>query len=283
MERDFRGELFTRRRALEILGAVLLLPACASKRPNKVGIGSLSTIENELIAEIYATALDRQNIPVKRHMNLGDDTHAIAALQHGDIDLYPGYELDRATKHLYETRYGITWLAPAPVNDSPCLVVPQIVAQRHWLLNVSKCADLASELRLAATPDFVAPGGTLERLRKTYGGFQFKEVLTFDPSTQYYAVARGDADVANAFATDPKIAEDQLIVLSDDKHFWPQRPIAPVVRLTALHADGRLRPTLDRASQKLTQFALQQMNMRRDLLHIEPRDLAEDFIAQHTR
>lgn len=280
MERDVLDRLSTRRRALGILGAALLLPACASKGSDKVRIGALSTSEGELIAEIYAAALERENIPVERHTNLGDAQSAMGALQRGDIDLYPGHELSDATKHFYEQRYGITWLLPAPVNDSECLVTSQIAAQRYWLLNLTKCAHLASELRLSTTPDWVAPGGTLERLRKIYGGFHFKEVLTFDAGTQYYAVARGDADVANAFATDPKIAEDQLIVLADDKHFWPQRRVVPVIRLATLHADERIKRVLNHTSQTLTQFALQQMNMRRDLLHIEARDLAEDFIAQ---
>ncbi len=147
---------------------------------------------------------------------------------------------------------------------------------------LTKGADIARQLRFAATSDFLASGAALEGLQRLYGGFKFKKVFTFDPGGQYDALNRGDADVANGFTTDPKIVEKQLIVLRDDKRFWPQYNVAPVIRLATIHSHPRVRIVLNRISRMLTEYTVQQLNMRLDLLHMDPHDVAEDFVAANT-
>ncbi len=290
--------MITRRHSLGLIGAALLSPGCSAKAVNPVRIGSKSSSENVTIAEIYAVALERENVAVGRHMNLGNAASLMAAVQRGDIDLYPEYvrtgvenpyEISPASKSavydavrpLYERRYGVTWLAPSPVNYSPCLVTSQYAAEEYWLLSLTKCADIADQLRLAATSEFLASGGMLDGLQRLYGGFNFKKGLTFDPGAQHDALSRGDADVANGFTTESKIVEKQLAVLRDDKRFWPQCNVAPVIRLATLHSQPRVRFVLNRISRALTEYAVQQMNMRLDLLYMDAHDMAEDFVDKH--
>jgi len=293
--------LIARRHALGLIGAALLLPGCSAKAVNVIRIGSTGSPENATIAEIYALALERGNIAVDRHMNLGNAQMVMAATQRGEIDIYPEYvrtgatnlretslranavELYNEAKPFYEQRYGITWLTPSPLNDSPCLATSQYAAEEFWLLTLTKCAAIASQLRFAATPDFLAPGGVLQRLQEYYGGFRFKKVFGCDPGTQYDMLSRGDAEVANAFTTDANIAEDQLIVLGDDKHFWPLYNVAPVIRLATVQSHPHVRFILNHISRTLTNYAIQQLNMRRDLLNMDPHDVAKDFVTAGTR
>ncbi|MBV8638010.1 MAG: hypothetical protein JO322_07970 [Candidatus Eremiobacteraeota bacterium] len=237
-------------------------------------VGSTTSDENATIAEIFASALERRHINVERHIGLGDELNAMAALEHNDIDLYPGFVPSRARVS------GITWLNAAPANDSPCLLTSAYAAEQFWLLRLTKCSTIAPRLRLAATPAFLAPGGALDALRRHYGGFDFRAIIKCDPGNQYYALNRGDADVANGATTDPNIAATQLIVLSDDKHFWPERHVAPVVRIAALRAHPHMRAILDRMSRNLNLYALQRLNMRRAVLDMDPRDVAEEFVVQ---
>lgn len=265
--------MVSRRRSLAFIGSALLLPSCVPKRSsNAVRVGSTSSDENTTIAEIFAYALEREHIPVERHMRLGDEQSAMAALQRGEIDLYPGLIAPQTA--------GIARLAAAPANDSPCLLTSQYTAEQFWLLRLSKCSAIASQLRLACTADFIAPGAALDGLRKRYGGFHFKAIVMCDPGTQYFRLNRGDADVANGLTTDSNVAQTQLIVLSDDKHFWPQRHVAPLVRIAALRARPRMQAALDLASRKLTLYALQQLNARRVVLDLDPRDAAEEFTTR---
>ncbi len=233
-------------------------------------------------------------------MALGSAQYAMSALQRGDIDLYPDYirtkasdphrfspepagtALYAALKPMYERRYGVTWLTPAPVNDAACLVTSQYAAEAYWLLTLTKCADIAGQLRLAATPAFVAKGGPLSGLQSSSKKFKFKKLLICEPGSQYDALGRGDADVATGFATDSNIAEQQLIVLRDDKGLWPRYNVAPISRLAAIRSHPRVRPILNRTSKTLTQFAVQQLDMRLDDLSMDPHDAAERFLRAHS-
>lgn len=261
----------TRGRALVLLGSALLLPGCSSKT-GALRIGSTGSAENATIAEIYALALQHAHVPVERRMNFGDDAATLSALERGELDLYPGVS--------GETQAGIISLAVSPAADSPCLITSQYVAETYWLLTLSECARLAPRLRLSATREFLAAGGPLERLRHAYGGFEFKAIVPSDPGTQTYAVARGDADIADTTTTQPEIAEERLVILYDDKKFWPRKHIAPVIRSAAIHQYPRAAAVLNRVSPKITQYALQQMNLHRQLLHLEPRDVAEEFVRR---
>jgi glycine betaine/choline ABC-type transport system substrate-binding protein len=136
---------------------------------------------------------------------------------------------------------------------------------------------------LAATAEFIAPGGPLEQLKAVYGEFSFKAVTTCDPGTQYYLLNRGDADVTNGITTAAAVTEDQLVVLADDKRVWPQYHFVTVVRMRAMSSHAELPVALDRVSRSLTAYALQQMSMREDLMHLDPFDVAEDFLRLHAR
>jgi osmoprotectant transport system substrate-binding protein len=257
------------------------LHGCGAKETNAVRLGSTSSRENATIAEIYALALERARIPVRRKLYLGTSQSAMASLARGEIDVYPEYvRIDKGTP-ANRRRDNVMWLAPSPMDDSTCVATSQVAAEQYSLLTMSKCAEIAPQLRFAATSDFLRPGGTLERLRRSYGRFNFKSVAAFDAGAQYDALNRGDADVASAFTTDPQIAENHLIVLGDDKRFWPRYSFAPVIRNAVLHAHPRARDVLDRISATVTTYAVQQMNMRLDLLHMEPRDAAEYFFQTH--
>lgn len=257
--------------ALKTIGAVLLLPGCAAEGAAGLRVGSTNSPENVVIAEIYAGALERSGVRVSRRMGLGADADAMAALQSGSIDLFPAHTGAKALSN------GLIRLSPAPVDDTPCLVTSQYAAEQYWMLVLSTCASLAPRLRFAATRDFLA-SGTFNGLRKRYGGFEFAKIVACDPGEQYDALNRGDVDVANGLATDAKIGESQLLVLGDDKHFWPRNNVVPVIRAAALRAFPQASPVLDRISRALTQYAVQQMNAHLDLLSLVPSDVAKDFL-----
>ncbi len=146
---------------------------------------------------------------------------------------------------------------------------------------LSDCAKAAPQLRLAAIPEFVARADALPGLQKFYGGFQFKDVKTFDIGLQYAALQHGDADVATAFTTDAQIASDSLVVLRDDKHFWPPYNIAPVVRIEALHAHPHIASVLNAIAPLLTDDVVRKLNLQVNVQHMDPADAAQGFLKEH--
>lgn len=292
----------TRGDSLALIGAALLLPSCgAGKGGDAIRVGSKNFGEDITIAEIYAGALERAGFSVERRMNLGSTQIATAAMQRGDIDLYPEYtgtglidvlhlppmhdakQLFATVKREYEKRYAFTWLQPSPVNDSQGLATTQAIAQRYGIRTLSACAKAAAQLRLAAIPEFVARADALPGLQRFYGGFHFKDVKTYDIGLQYAALEHGDADVATAFTTDAQIVSQNLVVLRDDKGFWPPYNVAPVVRDAVLRAHPRIASVLNAIAPLLTDDAVRKLNLQVNVQHADPSDAAQAFLKEHAR
>lgn len=290
----------TRTQLLSLVGAALVLPRCsAGGNPNAIRIGSKNFGEDITIAEIYAVALENAKIPVERHMNLGSTQIATAALRRGDIDLYPEYTgtglidvlhmppvrdaqtLFAQVEAAYKKRYDLTWLTPSPMNDSQGLAVTQAIAQQYGLRTLSACAKLAPKLRLATIPEFLTRADALPGLRKFYGGFQFQNARTYEIGLQYQALLNGGADVATAFTTDSQIGTDNLVVLRDDKQFWPPYNVAPVVRTQTLQKHPQIAAILNRVSPLLTDSAVRQLNYQVNVQHTDPADAAKQFMKEH--
>jgi osmoprotectant transport system substrate-binding protein len=259
----------TRKRSLGLIGSALLFGGCGSNF-DRIRVGCTNTTENAILAEVYAAALERARIPVARLLNLGDLEQVTASLERGNIDLFAGARNAQPPA-------GSTYLTASSAYDSACLVTSEYYAEKYWMIGMIECSRLAPQLRFAASQDFLA-AGTLDRLRERYGGFRFKSVIPCDPGSQTSLVARGDAEVANAAATSPRLAEESLVILGDDKNFWPRRYITPLVRVAAMHRYPDIRPALDSISTRITEYALQQMNLRQALLDLEPRDVASNFV-----
>jgi len=290
----------TRGRAVALIGSAIVLPHCSGGNAAAIRVGSKNFSENITVAEIYAGALERAGLQVERHMNLGSTQIATAAMQRGDIQLYPEYtgtalidvlhlpprkeaaSIFATVTRDYEQRFGLTWLNPAPANDSQGLAVTQAVAKQYGVRTLSQCARGAAQLRFAAVPEFVVRADALPGLQKYYGGFKFKSVRTFDIGLQYEALQRGDADVASVFTTDALIAANNLVVLQDDRHFWPPYNIAPVLRLDTLRAHPQIAATLNRIAPLLTDAVLRALNVEVDLHKREPAEVAAQFLKEHT-
>jgi len=287
----------SRRRALALVASAPLLSRCIFDR-SAVRVGSKNFTESFVIAEIYAQALERAGLRVTRLFNLGSTQIAIAAMERGDIDLYPEYTgtalidvlhlapvasprtaYEIVARH-FARRYGFVWLAPSPMNDSQGLATTRAVTLRYGLVTLSDCARAASALRLATIQEFLARPDGLAGLQRFYGGFRFREIRTYDIALKYQALLEGRADVASAFTTDGAIAADSLAVLRDDRHFWPPYNIAPVARAATLAARPQIARVLDAVSPMITDRAAQTMNAQVENDQADPADVAAKFLTR---
>jgi osmoprotectant transport system substrate-binding protein len=284
----------SRARALGTLASLAVLPACGHR--SSIAVGSKNFTESILVAEIYAEALERAGMHVVRALDLGSTQIAMAAMARGDIDLYPEYTgtalidvlhdppmrspsaIYSTVKDAFEQRYGIVWLAPAPMNDSQGLATTQTISKKYGLRTLSQLAPIASQFRLATIPEFVTRPDGLPGLQRLYGGFHFAGVRTYDIALKYDALLDGQAEIATAFTTDGAIVTDHLVVLDDDKHLWPPYNVAPLVRHDALERMPRIATVLDAVSPYITSAATQAMNAQIESRDRDPADVAAAFL-----
>lgn len=275
--------------------------AAASGAPIK--IGSKDFTEAILVAELYAQVLEQAGFTVERKFNLGATPIAHEALVNGDIDLYPEYtstglqevlkDTERyadaaaildAVRKGYEEQFQVTWLDASPFNDTNVFATTQAIADQYGLQTYSDLAAHAADLRLGGPPEFPDRTDT-QGLDEAYGGFvgNFKEYKPLGTGAlRYDALQAGEVDVIVAFGTDGRIASDQLVVLQDDKSFYPIYNIAPVVRMDTLAANPTIATALNTVAPLLTDEVMSGLNYQVDGPDkMEPEAVIRAFLEQN--
>ena len=259
--------------------------AAGAAAAGPIQIGSKDFTEAILVAELYAQVLEDAGFTVERKFNLGATPIAHEALLKGDIDLYPEYtstglqEVLKDTERYtdagaildavrvgYEEQFQLTWLDASPFNNTNVFATTQAVADQYGLRTYSDLAANAASLRLGGPAEFPARVDT-QGLDEAYGGFvsnfaEFKPLGT--GALRYDALAAGEVDVIVAFGTDGRIAGDQLVVLQDDKSFYPIYNIAPVVRMDTLQANPGIADALNAVAPLLTDQVMAGLNYQVD-------------------
>ena len=289
-----------RAQALSLLGSAALAGCGGGGGTPAIAVGSKNFTEELIVGEIYAQVLEQNGFKVNRKLNLGGTEIAQAALVRGDIDLYPEYTgtalidvlkmpvshdasaIYATVKSAYEQKFQLTWLDPAPFNDSQGLATTKAIAAKYHLKTLSDLSRAASQLRLGSIPEFIKRPDALPGLQKTYGGFVFKDVKLFDIGLKYKALLSGAVDVVVAFTTEGALGANDLVTFVDDKHFWPTYQVAPVIREATLKAMPAIATHLNKVAPQLTDAVMRDLNNQVDgEKKRDAADVARDFIKTH--
>ncbi len=292
---------------------ITLLAACGSaERADDAGkptgaqtvvVASFDFSESQLVAEIYAQALERAGVPVKRELALGSRELVQPAMRQGLVDVVPEY-LGSALTSLYGAgplprgvdpqradqmrvvlaRQLSSWhfevLDPAPAQDQNVVVVTRARARSENLHAISDLARRAGLILGApaecATREYCLPG-----LERVYG-LRGTRLLTFPTEGQRAsALAQGVVDAAVMFSTDGRLASSTVTVLADDRHLQPVENIVPLVSERVAHRYGtRLTDVLNAVSAKLTDNTLRFLNWRVDVAGNPIRAEASAWVAR---
>lgn len=261
----------------------VVLGGCSRAAPVTLKVGSKDFTEEFILAEMYSLLLEDAGFKVERKFNLGGTPVAHAALLKGDIDLYPEYTstglltvlkekplpdpaaIIDAVRKGYKEQFKLTWLAPAPFNDTQALATTRDVSEKYGIKTYSDLSAKAAELRLGGPAEFAERADGIKGLQQAYGGFQFKEFKQLGTgSLRYEALKNGQVDVVVAFGTDGQISGMGLVLLQDDKHFYPVYQAAPVVRDDVLQKHPRIADALNRLAPLLTDEIMAGLNWQVD-------------------
>ncbi len=270
------------------LGVLLVLTiftvtAAGGSGPATIKVGSKDFTEEFILAEMYSLLLENAGFKVERKFNLGGTPIAHAALLKGDIDLYPEYtstgllevlklqpiadakKVVATVRQGYQEKFKLVWLDPAPFNDTQALATTKEVAAKYGIKTYSDLAVKAPQLRLGGPAEFAERSDGIKGLQKAYGGFQFKEFKQLGTgSLRYQALTAGQIDVVVAFGTDGQLSGLGLVLLKDDKGFYPVYQAAPVVRADTLKKNPKLAATLNKLAPLLTDSIMAGLNWKVD-------------------
>ncbi len=270
------------------------------------GDGSAGTIhvatkpmtEQYVLGEMLKTLVEHDtDLAVELTQGVGGGVANIQpALMKGDFDLYPEYTgtgWNEVLKHddtynesrfdelrsQYEDDLGLTWLGMYGFNNTYGLAVSSDVAERFDLSTYSDLAQVADQLKLGAEPDFFDRQDGYPGLSQAYD-MSFGTTMDMDIGLKYQALFGGQVDAIVVFTTDGQLAEDGIVVLKDDRGFYPSYLCGNVVRLDTLEAHPELRTELEKLEGLISDDDMARMNHAVESEGREPKDVADEFLAE---
>lgn len=302
--------------AAAALGTVAGSPAAFAQddRPT-VTVGSKDFTESIIVSEIVAQLLEGNGFDVERQLNLGGTLVAHEAMVAGDIDTYVEYtgtgliavlgqELPERddiggqgdasatpesgsladtvydiVAEAYPEEFNVEWLEPWGFNNTYALAMRRSHAEELGVISISDLKDHAGDLTLGSTQETLAREDGVPGLISTYD-LDFDDTVALDPGLMYDAAGSEDLDVITAFATDPRIASNDLVLLEDDLGFFPPYHAAPVVRQDLLEQAPDVRDILNSVAGTLDDTRMTELNLQADVEGKEITDVARDFLTE---
>ncbi len=214
-----------------IPGLLLLFSSSAFADP--VLIGSKKFTESYVLAEIAKRALQNNNIAAEHRPGMGGSIILWEALRTGQIDVYPEYTGTIAEEILKNPsvtgdegirnalkQFGVGLTNDLGFNNTYALVMRRSEAERLHLRTISDLR-IHPELKFGLTHEFLDRRDGWRPLAVRYQ-LHPQQIIGIDHALGYAALENGSIDVKDAYSTDAKIAENDLLSLVDDLHFFPQ-------------------------------------------------------------
>jgi len=278
-----------------ILTAVLLAACSGGAGEKSIVIGSKDFAEQYILAEMYAQVLEDAGFVVEKKLGLAGTPVAQAALESGEIDLYPEYtgtglltvlkeEVRSDPKEVYEivaagylAQFELVWLDAAPMNNTQALAVRR-ADYEAGLETISDMVDQASDLVMVGPAEFPEREDGLPGIAANYGDFELADYKAVDKGLRYQAIQDGQADIVVAFGTDGEIAAFDLVVLQDDKGMFPPYQVTPVIRKEVLDKNPEIAEKLNAISALLSGEVMQGLNYEVTGNGREAADVANEWL-----
>lgn len=259
-----------------------------------IAVGSADFSESQLLAEIYAGALQAKGINATTKINIGAREIYLKALEDGSIDLIPEYTgalaffydnsfAETDPEVVYEKLGGLIpdnlqLLAKSAAEDNDSINVTKEAADKYQLASIEDLAPVAGELSLGAPPEFQTRPQGVAGLKGTYG-VTFKTFRPLKGQQLVQALKNGQVDAANIFSTDPAIAENGFVTLADTKRLFGAQNVVPLI--VRDKNTPEVSAALDAVSAKLTTSLLAELLKQVDVDKLDPASVAKTFLTDN--
>lgn len=286
-----------------LASAALVLSGCAAAAEDEapemeaapmmtevIVVGSQAYYSNEIIAEIYAQALESAGYEVERKFQIGQRDAYLPELESGAVDLFPEYTgnllqfyapdtMATQADEVYEELQGalpegLTALAMSPATDQDSYNVTAEFAAENNLVSIADLAGIDG-LVLGGAPELeerpYGPTGLLE----TYG-----VVVAFDATGDITvdALLEGVVSLANVYSGDPRIAEFGLVTLADPEGLFLASNVVPIASSDVAAELGAI---IDPISLALTPEALVALNLQSIKDQLSAADIAAEWLSEN--
>ncbi|PWG59899.1 ABC transporter substrate-binding protein [Bifidobacterium catulorum] len=268
--------------------AALTLSGCGSSDPfgssassdgggSSIVVGSANFSESEIIARIYARALNDEGIRASVKANIGSREVYMKALEDGSIDMVPDYSgnllqyYDADSTAVSENDVykalgkalpdGVGVLDKAAAQDADSFYVTKKTSEDKGVRSLADLGRLGSHVKIAAPPEFAGRAYGPDGLKKHYGvDVTLVPVNDGGGAATVKALTDGSVQFVRLDSTSPLIAANDLVRLDDPEQLILAQNVVPVI--ASDRVNDKARAVIDRVQSALTTDDLMEMNAR---------------------
>ena len=277
---------------LAACGTVESLEGRTSMDASTIIVGSQDYYSNEILAEVYAQALEGSGFQVERQLRIGQREVYMPEIEAGAIDVFPEYTgnllqyLDseasaRSSDEVYAALtaalpQGLRALDQAPATDQDSYVVTADFAAEHSLASIGDLAD-AGPLILGGNSELETRPYGPAGLSQAYGvTVSFTPIEDSGGPLTVKALRDGDIQLANIYSSDPALADGTLTVLADPQGLFLASHVVP---LASARVDDAAAAVINRVSAALEPADLVEMNRASTQEQRSASQIAREWLA----
>ena len=220
------------------------------------------------------------------------------AILAGRIDVYPEYtgtalaavlkqtasgdaaQVYETVKSEYLQRFNLDVMPPLGFNNSFALVMRGDDARRLGLTKLSQLAPHAPQMRLGVGYEFLERKDGYQGLVRTYD-LKFAEApRVMDLGLLYRALQNRSVDIVAGSNTDGLIEALKLVVLEDDRHYFPPYDAVPIVRPELFQRFPAARAAFERLAGRISANDMRRMNYAVDGEKRDAAAVAREFLQE---
>ncbi|APU12153.1 MULTISPECIES: glycine betaine ABC transporter substrate-binding protein [Actinoalloteichus] len=268
-------------------------------------VGSKDFTENWLLGYITLFSLSAAGAEVRDLTNIQGSNSARDAQAAGQIDMMWEYtgtswisyngnvdpipdavEQYEAVAELDQREHQLVWTAMSPVDNTYAFAMNRENAERLGVETLSDLAVLAEEDPAEATfcveTEFASRNDGMPGVLETYGFTVPPEnINTLGIGPIYQATADGEVcNFGEIFSTDGRVLGLDLVVLEDDRQFFPRYNASVVVREEVIDEYPQVREVLDPVAERLNNDVMRELNAKVDVEGQDPDQVARDWLIQ---
>lgn len=190
----------------------------------------------------------------------------------------PSDETFTMVKEGFEKNFGMTWTRPVGFNNTYIMAVRPETAEKYNLKKASDLAEHAPGWKLGGDENFDTRLDAYPGWSERYG-ITFRDVLPMQYAMMYMALMQEEVDVIAAYSTDSRIGKFNLVLLEDDKQFFPDYSAAFVLPLSLAEKYPGLVGVVEKISGRIDEKAMAAMNLAFDEGE-DPEDIARAFLRE---
>jgi osmoprotectant transport system substrate-binding protein len=272
-------------RILALAAGALVVNLATSALAQNIVVGGKNFTEQQIMSQMTAQLLQAKGFKPDVKAGMGSAV-VRQAQENGQIDVYWEYtgtslitynkvndRLSPADTYAkvkeLDAAKGLVWLNPSKANNTYSLAMNADDAKKQGIVSISDLATKVkggAKLTFASNAEFYARPDGLKPLEEKYG-FEFprENVKRMDTGLVYQALKERQVDVGLVFATDGRVPAFNFVVLKDDKGYFPNYALTPVVRKQVLDANPKLAEYLNALSAKLDDATMARLNASVDV------------------